>query len=430
MIPLVLNTNRPIIKIKNVDVSDIIKEISLTESIFEPVLRGSFVVFDTASSRLHQIIGGFNGLTKIEFSFHSMFGNSSEKEIQSKEFFVYKYSPGPTEGTTNSVAIGHFSSKYIFVNEARMISKYFDDTISNIVTKMCKEIDIKCETTPSMGKIKKVLPYDSIFSHILNLSKQARAAENPKDVDFIFYQDIDHKFYFKPLSSFKKKETKWKYKYILPTPDLTVNDAKYSVLKHGTSSFAPINNALGGMYSSEIISFDSTTGNYYSKTHVLQPDTYTKISNKSIVDTKEDPLFDDVSKSGVAIRRYNKQRFLYDCSENPSGQDEVGMQDDWAGNRLGSMQHSNQLNLNMVVPGNSEMKVGDLIEFRRPLQESVLDKSQVNAKQTDIFYSGKFLVTEITHDIVMRQGTTPTAATAVYTMRVKAIKDSIGDEYA
>jgi len=430
MIPLVLNTNRPIIKIKDIDVSDIIKEISLTESVFEPVLRGFFVVFDTASSRLSQVIGGFNGLTKIEFSFHSMLGNSSEKEIQSKEFFVYKYMPGPTEGTTNSVAIGYFSSKYVFINESRMISRYFDDTVSDIVTKMCKELDIKCETTKSVGKIKKVLPYDSVFSHITNLSKQARASENPKDVDFIFYQDIDHKFYFKPLSSFKKKEVKWKYKYILPTPELTITDAKYSVLKHGSESFAPIDNALGGMYSSEIISFDSTTGDYYSKTHVLQQDQYTKISNKPIVDTTKDSLFDDIAKSGVAVRRYNKQRFLYDCSENASGQDEVGLQDDWVGNRLTSMQLSNQMTLNMVVPGNSEMKVGDLLEFRRPLHESILDTSKVQMKQTDIFYSGKFLVVEITHDIVMRQGVTPTAATAVYTMRVKAIKDSIGDEYA
>ena len=89
-----------------------------------------------------------------------------------------------------------------------MISRYFDDTVSDIVTKMCKELDIKCETTKSVGKVKKVLPYDSVFSHITNISKQARASENPKDVDFIFYQDIDHKFYFKPLSSFKKKEVK------------------------------------------------------------------------------------------------------------------------------------------------------------------------------------------------------------------------------
>jgi hypothetical protein len=184
------------------------------------------------------------------------------------------------------------------------------------------------------------------------------------------------------------------------------------------------------MYSSEIISFDSTTGDYYSKTHVLQQDQYTKISNKPIVDTTKDPLFDDIAKSGVAVRRYNKQRFLYDCSENASGQDEVGLQDDWVGNRLTSMQLSNQMTLNMVVPGNSEMKVGDLLEFRRPLHESILDTSKVQMKQTDIFYSGKFLVVEITHDIVMRQGVTPTAATAVYTMRVKAIKDSIGDEYA
>jgi hypothetical protein len=430
MIPLVLNTNRPIIKIKGVDVSDIIKEISLTESIFEPVLRGSFVVFDTASSRLYQLTGSAFGLSDIEFSFHSMLGTSSEKEIKSKDFYVYKYIPGPTEGASNSLSTGYFGSKNIFVNEARMVSKYFDDTISNIVTKLCQDIKITCKATESVGKIKRVLPYDSVFSHVMNLSKQAKSANNPKDVDYIFFQDIDHDYYFKPLSSFKKKEVKWKYKVIPPTPDLTLEAAKYSVLRHSCEEFAPIENALSGMYSSEIISFDSTTGDYFSKTHVFSDGNYTKISNKPIVDMKNEPLFNDIAKSGVAARRYNKQRFLYDCSEPPEGQDGVGLEDDWAGHRLASMESSNQIKLNLVVPGNSEMKVGDLIEFRRPLNESIVNADGVNMKTSDIFYSGKFLVTEITHDIVMRQGTTPDARTAVYTMRVKAIKDSIGDENA
>jgi ABC-type uncharacterized transport system substrate-binding protein len=66
-------------------------------------------------------------------------------------------------------------------------------------------------------------------------------------IDYIFFQDIDHDYYFKPLSSFKKKEVKWKYKVIPPTPDLTLEAAKYSVLRHSCEEFAPIENALSGM---------------------------------------------------------------------------------------------------------------------------------------------------------------------------------------
>lgn len=427
MLPIVLNTHRPTIKIKGSDVSDIIKQISITESVFEPVLRGSFIVFDTASSRLYQLVGDITGLSDIEFSFHSLMNGVPEKEIKAKEFYIYKYISGPTSGVSNSLSTGYFGSRYIFVNQARMVSKYFEDTISNIVVSICKDIGITCKATQSMGKVKKVLPYDSVFAHVVNLSKQARSNSNPKDVDFIFYQDIDHDYYFKPLSSFKKKETKWKYKVLLPTADITPELAKYSVLKHSVDEFAPIENAMSGMYSSEIISFDTTTGDYYSKTHVYKQDAYTKLSKKPIVDVKSEPLFDEIAKSGVAVRRFNKQRFLYDCSESPSGYDEVGMQDDWVGHRMAAMQNSKQIILNLVVPGNSEMKVGDVMEFQRPINEGIVNSNQINMKEEDIFYSGKYLITEITHDIVMRLGGTPDAATASYTMRVKAIKDSLGD---
>jgi hypothetical protein len=430
MIPLVLNTNRPTIKIKGIDVSDIIKQISLTESLFEPVLRGSFIVFDTASSRLYQIVGELSGLSPIEFSFHSLMNGSPEKEIISKDFFIYKYTAGANQGISNMLSQGYFGSKFIFLNETRMVSKYFDDTISNIVTKLTKELEITCKTTSSLGKVKKVLTYDSVFSHINTISKQARSSGNPKDVDFVFFQDIDHDFYFKPISEFKKKETKWKYKVLFPIADITVEQAKYSVLKHSVNEFAPIDNALNGMYSSEIISFDTTSGDYFSKTHVFNPDSYTKLSKKPIVDVQSEPLFGEIAKSGVAVKRFNKQRFLFDCSEPPSGYDEVGLEDDWVGNRMAAMQNTNQIILNLLLPGNSEMKVGDIMEFSRPVHDGMASSGKVEYKEKDYFYNGKYLITEITHDLVIKPGTTPDAATTSYTMRVKAVKDSMGDENA
>jgi hypothetical protein len=200
------------------------------------------------------------------------------------------------------------------------------------------------------------------------------------------------------------------------------------VLKHGASPFAPIENALNGMYSSEIIAFDTTTGDYTSKTHVFQENKHTKLSNKKI--TNKEQVFEQIAKSGVAVRRFNKQRFLYDCSEEPSGYDKVGLEDDWVGDRMVSMQSNNQIVLNMTVPGNSAARVGDVIEFRKPLNEAILQNEGGQVKEKDIFYSGNFLITDITHDIIMKEGTTPDSVTASYTMRVRAIKDSKGDEYA
>jgi hypothetical protein len=428
MLTQALQTNRPQITIKGVDVTLIIKSLSLTESLFEPVLKGSFVTLDTAGSRLYQVTGALGDLNPIEFSFFSLKDNSPEKSIRSKDFLIYKIEPGSTEGTTNSFNVGYFASKPMFINQSRMVSKYYKGKISDIVQKLCKEIEVSCETTSTTEEVKKVLPYDSPIGHIITLSKQARSSSNPKDVDFVFYQDIDGKFHFKPISEFKKKQKKWEYKVLLPHPQLTLKDAKYSVLKHGTKEYSPIQNALNGLYSSEIISFDSTTGDYFSKTHVYNEGKYTKISNKKI--TNNEPEFKNIANSGVAVRRFNKQRFLFDCSEKPAGYDEVGLQDDWVGDRMAAMQNTNQVILHFTAPGNSEMKVGDIIVFRRIPNEAIAEAEGSSFKEKDIFYSGKYLVTDITHDLVFKDGITKNSATAVYTMRVRAIKDSKGDEYA
>ena len=428
MIPAVLQTNLPQIKIKGIDVTPIVKSISLTESIFEPAIKGSLVTFDTAGSRLYQVTGALGELNPIEFSFFSRTAEAQDDPIQPSNLLIYKIEAGTESGMSNMTNICYFATKPFFVNQSRMISKYYDDTISNVVQQLCKELEIECEPESTSDKIKMILSYDSPFAHIISLSKKAKSNKKPKDLDYVFYETVDNKHLFKPISSFKDKDIKWKYKVLKPHPELEVEEAKYSVLKHGAAPFSPINNALNGMYSSEIISFDTTTGDYTSKTHVFSENKYTKIANKKIVNSE--PTFDQVAKSGVAVRRFVKQRFLFDCGEDPSGYDKVGLQDDWVGDRLVSMQSINQVVLNMTLPGNSNMRVGDLMEFRKPINEAILQDEGTQVREKDIFYSGNFLITDITHDLIMKSGSTPDALTATYTMRVRAIKDSKGEEYA
>jgi len=427
----VLLTNKPSVKFNNVDISDIVKSLTITESLFDPVLRGHFTALVTGDTNLHQIAGSMGGLSKVDFTFHSLLDGSPEKDIKAKDFFVYKMTPGSEEGSsTNKIMMCYFASKPTFTNQTRLVSKYFDATISDIVQEMCKELEIECKAETTQGKIKRTLCYDSPLSHIINLSKQAKSAKNPNDVDFVFYQDIEHNYNFKSISSFKDKNVKWKYKVIFPNPNITVQEAKFSVLKHSGNTFSPFDNALNGQYSSEIISFDSTTGDYFSKTHVYDKNKYTTLSGKPIIELDKEPEFKKVANSGVTVRSFNKQRFLHDCAEPEEGQDGVGLESDWVGKRLASMQQLDQVILYLNVPGNSEMKVGDLMEVRKPMSESIINESGSSMKEKDVYNTGKFLVAAISHDIAIKSGGPSDIPTSTYTMRIKAIKDSKGDEYA
>lgn len=431
MINSVLLTNKPTITLNGIDITEIVTGLTITESLFDPVLRGHLTTLNTASANLYQRTGSLGALSPIDFSINSLFKGNPEKTIKTKDMFVYKIMPGSEiPGTTNTEIMCYFATKPLFVNNSRMISKYYDDTISNMVKSFCKEIDIQCNIEETEGKVKRVFTYDSPFSHIILLSKQARSKENPKNVDYVFYQDIDNKHHFITISKFKEKEVKWKYKVLQPHPELTTEEAKYSVIRHSGEGFSPFENALEGLYSSEIVSFDSTTGDYFSKTHVYDKNKYSTISNKAIIDVEKESEFKKIANSGVAVRRFNKQRFLHDCSEEPAGQDGVGLQDDWAGNRMGSMQQMDQIVMYLNVPGNSEMKVGDLIEVRKMLNEAYIEQSGVQMQEKDVFLTGKFLITAISHDISLKSGGTAGTPSSTYTMRIKAVKDSKGDEYA
>lgn len=426
----VLLTNTPSIKVNGVSITEIVTSLTLTESLFDPVLRGRFSTFTAPSVNVQQLTGCVGQLCPIDFSFHSLNNLSQEKEIKAKDFFIYKIVPsGEEPGSANKTIIYYFASKGIFENTTKLISKFYEDTISNIVNSLCKEINITCNTTSTKGKLKRVLPYDTAFAHIINLSKQAISEENPKDSDFVFYQDIDHQYHFKPISTFKKKEVKWKYKLFNPSGESSVSDVKYSIIKETTEQYSPVDNALQGLYSSEIISFDTTTGEYFSKTHVNKPNKYTTVSGTPLFNVEESNQFKKIANSGTAVRKFNKQRFLHDCSEPPEGQDGVGLENDWVGNRMSSMQQNDQVVIYLNVPGNSEMKVGDIIEVRKPLNENYINQDQQQKKEKDIMSTGKYLITIISHDIVYKQSE-ENKISATYTMRIKAIKDSKGGEYA
>jgi len=430
MLTTVLYTNKPTIKLNGIDISEISFTLSLTESLFDPVLKGYVKTINTAPANIYQVTKALGELNKIEFSFHSMVDGSPEKEIVAKDLYVFDIIPEQTNSGSNvSSVVAHFASKPYFINNSRLISKFYEDKISGIVQSLCKEIDIDCQAESTDEKVKKLLPYDSPFSHIIGLCKQAKSAENPKDMDFTFYQDIDAQYHFKRISKFKEKDVKWKYKMFHAHPNMETMDAKYSIIRCSSEGISPMQNALNGLYSSEIISFDTTTGNYYSKTHVYKKDKYTTISNEDLVDISGGE-FKQVANSGVAVRKYNKQRFLFDCSEEESGQDKVGLQDDWVGNRLAAMQQLDQVILYLNVVGNSEIKVGDIIEVRNMIDESQINEAKVKLPLKDVIETGKFLITTISHDLIIQSGGEPNTPSTTYTMRIRAVKDSKGGEYA
>ena len=94
MINSVLLTNKPTITLNGVDITEIVTSLTLTESLFDPVLQGRFTTLNTASANLYQRTGSLGALSPIEFSFNSLFNNNPEKTIKSKDLLVLEKNKG------------------------------------------------------------------------------------------------------------------------------------------------------------------------------------------------------------------------------------------------------------------------------------------------------------------------------------------------
>ena len=70
------------------------------------------------------------------------------------------------------------------------------------------------------------------------------------------------------------------------------------------------------------------------------------------------------------------------------------------------------VNVSLVVPGNSLLRAGDVINFDLPLQRPVLDTN----KSSNPYYSGRYLVMSVLHTVDRESGK--------YQMVLKCAKDS------
>ena len=75
------------------------------------------------------------------------------------------------------------------------------------------------------------------------------------------------------------------------------------------------------------------------------------------------------------------------------------------------------------------MKVGDIIEVRNLIDEDAIKNADAQLPLKDVLKTGLFLVTTIAHDLTVRTDEKK-GITTEYIMRIRAVKDSKGGEYA
>ena len=417
--PIILKTSSG----QKIDISSLVKEINVYESLFSHMLTADITLVDIPENRLIQK-GVIGAKDRISFEFAGKTKDMGVENSIKIDLFVYKIGNSGSVGQLQSCVLNLGPAQF-FANNTKEISRHFEGKVSDIVKKLAKELDISdLEVEQTEGIYNFLATYKSPFELIHFLSNKAISTRNKNDYNYVFYQDVEKKYHFVSVGSLMKKQSKFGtnsrtgFVHMMPLAG-TEGNLKNMVLGYESSELSPIKNAIGGMYTSQIMTYDITNKSYNMRTFSLDNiySSQTHLSDKKITDGN-DKEFKKTLDNSYVTRYAQKTEYCYDCEKNKGFQDKIGGHDDITLPRLCTMEQLNQLSLLIKINGNSIIRAGDIFYFGRPIQQGLSDKP-------DIVYNGKYLATEICHTIQLNVlGQTQSE----YKTKVRAIKDSIGDE--
>lgn len=416
------------------DVSTIVSSFEVTESIFSPFIKGKFIISDTESIRVIKNTGLREDLScKISFSFSGLEddGSSSQKPIvlEQDDYYIYRIDVGEPRGTGTQDTVVYFAHKVSFKNEATNVSRsYQKKKISEMVTDIGKLIDLEWnQLEGTLNTFSFVLPYRTPIAQIMFMMPYAVREENKNDVNYVFYQDMDGKHNFVSVAKLMSQQPSFGdgpeggYIYSL-NPGLTFASARRCAITHATKQLNSYQNAINGMHTSAVATLDPASKTWAATGYYL-PDSWSKqthMSSTPLVSPNSE--FYQMVNGAVAQRFYTKSRHSHCCKEQKNGNNKIGGEGDWLLPRISQVEQMNQTGIEFYVTGNSDTSkvgAGKVIYFGR----TILNNSVNSSQGPDITFSGKYLVTTITHIIrKVKSGKTE------YGCNFKCIKDSLGDE--
>lgn len=414
------------------DITGQVKLVEIFQSIYEPFVTGKIVVQDVSSTRIRKLGSGIYGQgEEIDFSI-VLFIDKSVLTV--KDFCIYKVDTEileniPGQANPNEVSVFHFCSKKMIENEFLKVRKTYTGKISEIVKQIGDEYGFTFgEIEPTDKNYKITIPNLNPADAIMWLTKFAQREKNNKDVNYVFYESINHFFYFKSVGSMLESLplTEESDEFGIKLTNIDINETsqgvynKYSLnaRRHVGKSISPLGNAMAGMYSSLALQFDITSKTYsYSKfsydekfSQMTHPTGYDK---KIVSDSKGMVLNKIYDHPENTVTYYPKSTYLYKntgkgfkktsgprsdrkltggCVQPKNEESPVNYLHEIAQIRNSQLQALDQIGLTAEMKGLSLFNLGNMVYFSR----SQIDSRDIYSnKKRDKYFTGLFLVTNI-----------------------------------
>ena len=412
---------------KSLDITNLVLEFSIFENLFSHYLSGYLVMDDTNGilERLPII-----GEELIEISFKSA-GESRRLKYKFASYKIEDVKSSALNAQPKSMFIINLVSPEAIVNNTSSVDKsYVGLPASYIVKAIHDEYFLKSDRTYSSenksflgqtvleveeteGKLTIVSPFSTPFDLIQYCVKHSRSAKYPES-DFVYYQDVSG-FHLKTISSLMEQEAVEDYYLGEATEaskfgEVEIKDYQLVAQVNRVKNFDVLKRQYNGMYDNTVSVIDPLLKRYQDlslnylddKVKFTGPNVKSKLNTKDSIHGKATGsshsryLTASISSKTYSDVSYLKDKIFYGQNVKDTAAAYPSPRYKYLNSRISKMSQLQEgLKLHLALPGNSQLKVGQNINFHFPQ-----NSSDNEDRENILFGNGdmsKFIITSLNH---------------------------------
>jgi hypothetical protein len=424
------------------DIGKIVLEVNVFQSLDEHYLQGEIVINDAVAllstlkgDRREGIQGGFNGGEVIVLTYKM---RDSKLPFKTHFFGVHEVSERQRVDEKDEVYILNCISAEAYRASTKTISRAYGGNKGNLISNMVKSVvdefiydkpikdlhrnyrqilniltEKEVNISPTNGKQRFVIPNMTPDD---TLDFFAKEADCDNHVPYYFFYEDSNGFNFKDLNVLTQQDVKEKYTYMAQNVvgqegeskdnETTIRDYQKIISFNVVSQTDIIGNTLRGLFRSKMINLDILRKNKseYNFDYSKEYESFNKLQKWKIPG--------EVDGNPVLHMMQTRQGHDGDTlfqAENPLPK-KINQH---LPRRQAYYAHIFNTIVEVVVPGNSELNVGDVIELSIPNATTI---NKLDGEK-DKYLSGKYLITSLRHKF---GGTTGTE----FTTFLECVKDT------
>jgi len=424
---------------KVMDIKGITELMTITEDILSNTLSGVVTVYDTGDIRS---VFPLTGLERLSVKFNTPgLPGYDYTEDNGTPFQIYKVDkvtklPGKDIAQRYQI---FFCSPEMFNSQVSIVSKAYAGPIENAVEDLVKNKRFLNSKKPlfienTATNAKYVIPSLKPLKAINFLATQSVSGKY-NNAGYLFYE-TSKGFHFRSIESLlamggsAARPTRWNFQTqiqtIQDTKKTEVKDIQrrmQAVIQYDFDKHADtLSNIIDGVYANRVVVHDAF--NKTITTHDFNyKDNFAKGFHTETVGDENDSnkhFIPDaqLNDTGKALFEYpnSKKMVVTDTSKVHNDYEFVPVNETLP--KITSQKAGlKNLNLTMLVYGNTQLNAGDIVNFTVPLLRPVGDKEPI----PNPYMSGRYLIMAIKHTMALETGT--------HEMTLKCMKDSVRTPY-